>query len=246
VRSGAHGQHYFSFYSSHEGGVYQQVTAVPGGHYCFNVWGHAWSANTTNPDYTSTDDHGNLLQKIGIDPTGGLDWQSPDIIWSEGRLQYDTFGLFSLEATALSETITLFLHSRPDWPVKHNDVYWDDALLFLSNQMVVTAPPIFLLTAVDTPITQTYSLTIDLPTGFAWTAVLDPAGTITPSLAPLSGTTSAVVTVELSSSGLMTGSYSNTLTLAAPGTVGGPGEIPIQVLVALEVWQTYLPLLHRP
>lgn len=246
VNSGERSQHYFSFYSTHEAGMYQQVTAVPGGQYCFSAWGQAWSANTTLPDYTSTDDHGFLYQKIGIDPTGGTDWQSPNVVWSEARLQYDVFGQFMVQTTAVSSTMTVFLHSRPQWPVKHNDVYWDDAHLTVNNEMVVTAVPLGLVTAVDNPATVTQTVGIVLPDGFAWSASLDAAGTITPDLSVVSGTTSIDMQISVSSAGLSTGAYTNTVTIAAPGTVGGPVSVPIQVRVAPEVWQMYLPGVAKP
>lgn len=246
VRSGATSQHYFSFYSTHEAGMVQQVTAVPGGEYCFSAWGHAWSANTTTPDYTSTDDHGFLYQKVGIDPTGGTDWQSPDVIWGEARRQYDEFGLFVVQATAVGETVTVFLHSQPQWPVKHNDVYWDDAFLSVDNQMMVSAGAMGLVTAVDTPVTISQTVAISLPAGFAWQISLDLAGTITPTLSAVAGAASAEVVVSVSSSGLLTGTYTNTLTIAAPGTVGGPVTASVLVRVAPQVWQTYLPAIRKP
>jgi len=246
VHNGERSQHYFSFYSTHEAGVYQQITAVPGGQYCFSAWGHAWSANTTTPDFTSTDDHGFLYQKIGIDPTGGTDWQSANIIWSEPQMQYDVFGQFVVEATAVSDTVTVFLHSRPDWPVKHNDVYWDDTFLALSNQMTVSGGGIGLVTAVDQPATVTQTLAISVPIGTAWNISLDPNGSIAPTLSAASGTGSAEVQAAVSSQGLPVGTYTNTLTIAAPGTVGSPVTLPVRVRVAAEVWHTYLPAVWRP
>ncbi|MFO7680195.1 MAG: hypothetical protein R6X34_09100 [Chloroflexota bacterium] len=246
VRSGEHGQHYFSFYSSHEGGVYQQVTAVPGGQYCFSAWGHAWSANTSLPDYTSSPDHGYLFQKIGIDPTGGTDWQSPAIVWGEARMQYDEFGLFRVEAEALGDTITVFLHSRPDWPVKHNDVYWDDAALSVNNELIVTAQPMTLLAQTGVTDTLTQTIAIDAPSIYTWTAALDGQGTITPTLSAVSGAGSADLAVTLSSAGLLSGAYTNTLTISADDTVGGPVTVPLQVKVVDELWRVYLPAVLKP
>ena len=75
VRTGDKSQHYFSFWSTMEAGLYQQVTAVPGATYCFNAWGHAWSARTTLNGWVSDpNDHGELHQRVGIDPIGGTDW----------------------------------------------------------------------------------------------------------------------------------------------------------------------------
>lgn len=246
IHSGERGQQYFSFYSSHEAGMYQQITAVPGGQYCYSAWGHAWSANTSTPDHLSTDDHGFLDQKIGIDPTGGTDWQSPNIIWGDARMQYDEFGLFRVEAEAISDTITVFMHSRPQWAVKHNDVYWDDAFLSLDNTLSVSAQSMTLLAQPGVTQTLTQTVAIQLSPGFTWQAALDPHGTVTPSLSALTGTGSTDLVVGLTSAGLLTGTYTNTLTISANDTIDGPTVIPLQVIVVDDIWYAFLPTVLKP
>jgi hypothetical protein len=40
-----------------------------------------------------------------------------------------------VEATAVSDTITVFTRARTEYPFKHNDAYWDDArLVLVDNQ----------------------------------------------------------------------------------------------------------------
>lgn len=131
VRSGERAQQYFTFYSTHEAGLLQQATAVVGERYCLSVWGHSWSAQDSD-DAWSGPEQGELHQKVGIDPTGGTDWLSPHIVWSDpglGRIQSDLYGEFVTTAVAQNNIITIFLYSQPRWAVKHNDVYWDDARL---------------------------------------------------------------------------------------------------------------------
>lgn len=244
VRSGEKSQHYFSFWSTHEGGVYQQVAALVNGRYCLSAWGHAWSARTTLPGYLSDpNDHGELYQKVGIDPTGGTDWESSNIIWGDARMQYDQYGLFTVEAVAQAETVTVFLHSRPNIPVKHNDVYWDDAMLSRSDYLQVEpASGVGVLLAVDEPKTVKRTITIDLTPGLTWTAALDAAGTLKPTLSATTGQTSQNLEVTINSQGLALGTYSTTLTIGTgEGVPGSPATIPITLWVAADLEEVYLP-----
>lgn len=246
VRSGEKSQHYFSFWTTHDAGLYQQVDAVPGGSYCFSVYGHAWSSRKTLPGYISDPtDHGFLRQQVGIDPTGGTDWQSPDIVWSDARMQYDEFGEFVIETTAQADQITVFLRSAASVPVKHNDVYWDDALLTIAQEMTVSPESLAALVDVDAPQTQTLSLAVEVTPALAWTAVLDPSGALTPTLDQTAGVGSAVLTVTIDSSGYAVGSYTTTLTLdAGAETTGSPADIPITLHVAEEIINLYLPAMR--
>jgi hypothetical protein len=127
VRHGSRAQQLFTFWGTHEAGFYQRVAVQPGASYCFSIWGHSWS--TMDDETYSGPETGQLVQKIGIDPTGGTNWQSSAIVWSGEREQYDVYGLFEVEAVAQASAVTVFVYSQPSWAVKHNDVYWDDARL---------------------------------------------------------------------------------------------------------------------
>jgi hypothetical protein len=67
--------------------------------------------------------------KIGIDPTGGTDPWSKDIVWSAEQDAYDQFTRFEVQAVARSNKATVFTYSRPENPMEHNDIYLDDAEL---------------------------------------------------------------------------------------------------------------------
>lgn len=134
VRSGARAQQWFTFYATHRAGIYQQVYNVePGKSYCLSVWGHAWSAYNDSA-YTDLSNHNFLNQKIGVDPYGGKDFNSSNIVWTPPRTQYDEYGLFKIEVEAQSDTMTVFFNSQPQWAAKHNDVYWDDAILVQAGE----------------------------------------------------------------------------------------------------------------
>ena len=66
---------------------------------------------------------------VGIDPTGGTDWRSGDIIWRNAITRHDQWVYLELEAYTSSGEISVWTRGSQVWPVKHNDSYWDDAQL---------------------------------------------------------------------------------------------------------------------
>jgi len=248
VRSGDKSQHYFSFWSTHEGGLYQQVSALENGRYCFSSWGQAWSARETLPGWLSDlNDNGELYQRVGIDPTGGTDWQSPNVVWGKMRMQYDEFGLFSVEAVAEADTITVFVWSKANIPVKHNDVYWDDATLTLKQAAAVEPEAVTSLLDVDVPTAVTHTIGISVTPGLTWTASLDPAATLPVSLSQVSGSSSADLDLAFDSTGLSTGVYTTTVTVNVTPTVpGSPFVVPVELIVVPDLHETFLPLAKRP
>ncbi len=151
IRSGENSQKYFTFWSVHQGGVYQVVEGLrPGTPLRFSIYMMAWSATKDSggePNPHQSFGQTNMQMKIGIDPMGGLDPWSPDIVWSPEKESYDAFGLYEVQAVARSTKVTVFTHSRPENPMEHNDVYLDDAALTLvggigpSDPLTVNPPP---------------------------------------------------------------------------------------------------------
>ncbi len=139
IHSGENAQKYFTFYSTHEAGMYQQVSGVtPGRRYRFTVYMHAWSANGSS--LTSTVVDNDLDMRVGIDPTGGANPFSASIAWSSPFNAYDTWTLFTVEVVAQSSTLTVYTHTKPRWGMEHNDVYVDDASLIEVDGSAVIAP----------------------------------------------------------------------------------------------------------
>jgi LysM repeat protein len=127
VRSGGDAQKYFTFWSVHDAGMYQQVSGVtPGARLRFSVYMQAWS---TNSQYGLSDYSQTMGMRVGIDPFGGTDAFSPNIIWTDAFDTFDAWGLYSIEATARSGTVTVFTRSTPHYGNQHNDIYIDDASL---------------------------------------------------------------------------------------------------------------------
>ncbi len=133
IHGGENSQKYFTFWSVHEGGVYQVVDNVrPGMALRFSIYMEAWSATKLyglepNPHFSFGQT--GMHMRIGIDPTGGTDPWSKDVVWSPEEDSYDKFERYEVEAVARSNKVTVFTHSRPENPMEHNDVYLDDAEL---------------------------------------------------------------------------------------------------------------------
>ena len=87
--------------------------------------------------------------KVGIDPYGGTNPWSPNVIWSAEINAYDVWTLFSVDAVAKAGTVTVFTHSYADWFDSvfrmANDVYVDDGSLVVLGEMpqpaATEAPP---------------------------------------------------------------------------------------------------------
>lgn len=127
IRSGSNAQKYFTFFSVHDAGMYQQVGGItPGRRLRFSVYMQAWSASGQS---TTSSGQASMGMRVGIDPFGGTNPFSPNVIWSPVRDTYDTWGLYTVEATARGGAVTVFTRSAPVWPLEHNDVYVDDASL---------------------------------------------------------------------------------------------------------------------
>jgi LysM repeat protein len=133
VRSGLDAQKYFTFWSVHEAGLLQTVNVPPGSTVRFSAYMHAWSSNEDmnelKPSTFQSSGQVSMHMRVGIDPTGGDDPWSANVVWSPEHDSYDTFGYYEVRAVAQSDKVTVFTHSMPEKAMKHNDVYVDDAEL---------------------------------------------------------------------------------------------------------------------
>ena len=143
IHGGQRAQKYFTYGRMHEAGLEQQVTGVISGTlYHFSIYMQTWMCvnydEACKGGYVS--DKPTLMHpKVGIDPTGGTNPFSPDIVWSPEVESFDHWTQYSVEAVAKGDTLTVFTHSRPEWkdaPRNNNDVYLDDASL-----TAIGAPP---------------------------------------------------------------------------------------------------------
>lgn len=97
------------------GGVYQQVPVTPGNSYYANiVWLVFDSLVNDASVYEAT---GGVGRRIGIDPFGGTDPASPNIVWSVDNWRNDCkiCNVEEVTVTAQAETITVFLRLENTW-----------------------------------------------------------------------------------------------------------------------------------
>jgi hypothetical protein len=112
-----------------DAGLYQQVSGVtPGEYYGFQAGIlHLYSDTKTDG---SRD--GKMFRSVGIDPTGGTDPTSPNVIWGlEEGLNADWF-YPGVGAQAISSTITVFVRDRSTKAAltsEENSVWVDDTFM---------------------------------------------------------------------------------------------------------------------
>ncbi len=139
IHSGDNAQKYFTFYSLHDAGMYQQVSGLtPGQLLRFSIYMQGWS---TDANYGASAGQSTMGMRIGIDPFGGTNPFSGNIIWTNVQDTYDVFALYTLEAVAKSGSVTVFTRSTPTWSLQHNDIYIDDASLVVVGGTPANNPP---------------------------------------------------------------------------------------------------------
>ena len=148
IHSGLRSQKYFSYGRMHEAGLLQQVHGIPlGARVRFSIWMQAWMC--ANPDRCGregaySDEPTDMHLHVGIDPLGATDPFTPTMVWSAEKPAWDTWTQFQVETVALSDTVTVFTHSRAEWPWArlNNDVYLDDAGLFIVGAYATPTPTV--------------------------------------------------------------------------------------------------------
>ena len=126
--AGDNSQKYFTFYSVHEAGIYQVVSGVkPGDHLRFSVYQEGWSNGANDPFHSDLGQRMNL--QVGIDPTGGNNPWSSNIIWSAPAESFDKFTQFTVDAIARNNIVSVWTKSKPNMALQHVDVYVDEASL---------------------------------------------------------------------------------------------------------------------
>lgn len=140
VRNGELSQQWFHSFGNFQAGVLQQVHNIPvGAKLRFELWGMTWSCDREskgNCGGARSGDPSPMHFRIGIDPYGGVDIFSSNVVWSPEQNAYDAWHLFQVEAIAQKPDVTVFVYSYPDYRSQDNNVYVDDASL-----VVVTPPP---------------------------------------------------------------------------------------------------------
>jgi hypothetical protein len=114
-------------FGTHVAGLWQQVPTAPGNRYEYAVEGQAWSSEDTAPGSQLESSDVNL--QIGVDPTGGLDADSPLVSWGDAIQPLSRWETLRLAAVAESSIMTLYLKSAPNLPKRLQSIFWRDARL---------------------------------------------------------------------------------------------------------------------
>ncbi|MEA3407196.1 MAG: SdrD B-like domain-containing protein [Chloroflexota bacterium] len=184
VREGNWGQKMFTTYATHHAGILQQIGVPQGSVVSLSAWAQAWSSTEDNPDRSKG---GKYYLSVGIDPTGGTDFTSGNVVWSERNTTLDQWVQLKVQARAQAGTVTVFLRGDVEWPVKHNDAYFDDVC-------VTYVPP----TPRPTPIPTDTPIPTNTPT-LTPSPTIEPTATSSPT--PVLGTLSVSVFEDLNGDG---------------------------------------------
>ena len=129
VREGSFAQRVASFYETHEAGMYQVVeTGITIGMKLeFSAYAHVWS--NASEDRSVSEYDGDVFVQVGIDPSGGSDPSSNEIIWSTLTERYDEYIQHVVSAVSKSNQVTVYVRSLVLKPQAYSQILWDDAIL---------------------------------------------------------------------------------------------------------------------
>lgn len=191
--SGRYSQKFFTTFSTHTAGFYQRIPASPGSIVNFSIWVQIYTGEEelrSGGEFISDLRHpGNYRVYVGIDPYGNIPFgfgaPPPDsVIWSEPVIDretrrespdgviYDAWVQLSVSTRAQSDHIAVYTKGQPEFPVKHNDSFWDDACVTIqippsptprpTNTPLPTEPPTATPLPTETP--QPTKTLVPLPT----------------------------------------------------------------------------------
>jgi hypothetical protein len=150
VRSGGQSMKWFTTWGTHTAGIYQRVNVRPGTQLTFSAHGMAYTGeadgwNDGTRTYTSDPVRpGNYRMAVGIDPTGNvppIGAAPPEtVVWSPPSMTYDQWVQMAVSATAATNRVTVYAKGQPEWAVKHNDSFWEDACLRVGSFAPAAAP----------------------------------------------------------------------------------------------------------
>jgi hypothetical protein len=131
VHGGANSLNLDGGYVTYTAAVYQQVSAPPN----INLTGSAWARFKTCNLAPGAGNCGSAVEsgafvRVGIDPNGGIDPNSPSIVWSGNIQPHDNYQQAIVSATSgAGGTVTFFIYTTQAWPADLNRAWFDDASL---------------------------------------------------------------------------------------------------------------------
>lgn len=127
--TGEAAQQWFSTYARHTAGIYQQVENIQiGAEVFFSAHVMAWVNDIDDYEHSE----GKYRMRIGIDPYGGIDPESKDVVWSltgHSIEPYDRWHHLTVDCKAHADRCTVFVWGQNEWAQKHVNAYVDDCHL---------------------------------------------------------------------------------------------------------------------
>ncbi|MBN1401405.1 MAG: hypothetical protein JXA74_11245 [Anaerolineae bacterium] len=185
VYSGDHSFAFFTGFATHTSGFYQRVPVPRGSQVSFSIWvqintGEKTIGSKSRP-LSDLDTRGNYRVWAGIDPYGDtpVGYGAPPserTVWSEPVIDADTrrevdgvltdaWVQLSVSTIAQVDAITVFTRGAPEFPVKTNISFWDEACLIIQAPPTNTPrPPTATPAVTDTPVPTDTPLATDTPT----------------------------------------------------------------------------------
>jgi LysM repeat protein len=131
VRGGQRAQEFYELYATFTGGVFQQVNVANGARVRFSAFVSVWSTELDDP--SKSERPATLSIQVGIDPTGGTNPESAQVVWGAAQTFYDEYRELVVETSAAGQRVTAYVRAIINDPVRHNHVYVDDASLTASG-----------------------------------------------------------------------------------------------------------------
>jgi len=248
IHSGLHSQKFFTTYATHTAGFYQRVPVPRGSKVTFSIWVQIYTGErelTVGDDFVSDlENPGEYRVSIGIDPTGAepAGFGAPPIpntVWSgtlteqdtrthnEQGWEVDSWVQLSVSTIAQADHVTVYTRGQPEYAVKHNDSYWDDACLIAETPPTPTPRPTN--TPTDTPIPTDTPLATDTPLPTDTPPPTDtplPTDTPTPTATPVPEPSAQPADTPSPTAALQPTDVQPLPSATAPGTAGDPTDGP--------------------
>jgi hypothetical protein len=150
VHTGQFSQKFSSTFGVHRAGLYQRIAVPQGSLVTFSSWVQIYTGQALEKPgkelVSDLKEPGNYRVSVGIDPFGDLPpgfgaGPSDRAVWSEpvldhetrrtdeNNLPYDGWVLIEVQARAEADHVTVYTRGQPEFPVRANVSYWDDACL---------------------------------------------------------------------------------------------------------------------
>jgi hypothetical protein len=123
-----------------DAGIYQQVSVTQGKGYSFSGWLVSECGGSYSGNYCTGETY--MAKMLGLDPYGGTDPLSPNVVWVENRANIDATRWLSmyLGTTAKSSVLTVFVRIRSPYQHSGNQALVDAMSLVESPYVNIQVP----------------------------------------------------------------------------------------------------------